>query len=112
MSDPHATWAANHTPPLRPGVLTEQVNLLRQLERARVTYLREYHELPADGPADGAPRRLRNAASKADEYVYYMFDGPKKVWTRISEAEFELELERHLAARMYDYSLGPYARAR
>ena len=95
----------------RPGVLTEQVNLLRQLERARVTYLREYHELPADGPADGAPRRLQNATRTKSEsrYVYYLFDDLKRIWTRISEEEFELELERHLAVRMFDEGLGPYA---
>ena len=96
-------------PNVRPGVLTEQVNLLRQLERARVTYLREYHKLPADGPGDGAPRRLRNARGRTETYVYYLFDSPMNIWTQVSEEEFELELERHLAVRMFDGSLGPYA---
>lgn len=90
--------------PTRPGVLTEQVNLLRQLERAGVTFLKEYYELPERGY--GAIR-LRNKTG--GEFQHYRWDEAKSVWARISEEEFELELERRLAKFMEAQRLGPYA---
>ena len=96
--------------PTRPGVLTEQVQLLRRLECARATFLREYHELPGN-TFDGDFRRLRNAKNvkEGTAYVYYRYDGPKGVWARISEEEFDVELDRRVAQKMHDECLGPYA---
>ena len=90
--------------PTRPGVLTEQVNLLRQLERASVTYLKEYYELPERGY--GAIR-LRNKTG--GEFQHYRWDEAKSVWARVSEEEFDVELERHIADTMRTLRIGPYA---